>query len=676
MNFLKLGGLCMALCLGVSGCKGDQLSESQALSREELFKASDFAQAKISPNGKKILYVGRSGDGQSNLFLKANLSQQEAKQVSFFDSPGIIQFFWSANSTVALVLKDEDGRGAPHLYGIDTETGELKCYTKKYGQVVVKVYHISEREDKVLLGINSRVRQFHDVYLLDLITGELTLKLKNDSFMQFLIGDDLNIALKMRANSDGSWEIYRHGIESQGGPRKSTFIISAKDMFQMDFLRYDSAKEELYVLDARDPGMNALKRISFKEDKSQVLGRSEISDIDDVFFIGNDPCAWAEYGAFKKWHVIDKRVQKDFSVIEEQLGDMFEVINTSRDGTVWLVATNLPNKGKEFWVYSRAAHKLTALYAQKSMSYAKMYPLVVKSQDGLDLVGYYTLPLSKDCGGYVKKPIPFVAIPHGGPFKVRDKYSFNPLHQWLAGLGYGVVCVNFRLSSGFGKDFVAAGNGQWGKKAHQDVIDAVQACIDKRLADKDKLAIFGGSYGGYEALASLVYSPDFYRCGVSMCGPSNLRSVLKGVPPYWDFPASPLSDKKVSFTKQAFITSMGADPDELEWNHLDECSPVHYVSHIKKPLLLIHGRNDPIVVESESEKIYKELCSQGKEVIYWMYPDEGHGIAKFVNKMQSLAAIEVFLAKELGGACHPVDKKTADEATGVEQRSLKVQPST
>lgn len=261
-----------------------------------------------------------------------------------------------------------------------------------------------------------------------------------------------------------------------------------------------------------------------------------------------------------------------------------------------------------------------------------------------------------------------VVIPHGGPFKARDLLSYSPFHQWLANRGYAVLSVNFRLSSGFGKDFVNAGNGEWGKKAHHDIVDAVNWCIDAKIADPEKIAVFGISYGGYEALASLTFTPDFFACAVAICGPSNLKTVLDHVPFYWELTASPLSDKILSFSKNAFITSMGGDPDKKSGAaYLQQCSPLNYVDRIKKPLLLVHGKNDPIVAASESDQIFEKMRSKKLPVLYLSFPDEGHAIAKVSNQMCYLAYSEWLLAQILGGDYEPISEKQLNASSAIIQ---------
>lgn len=401
------------------------------------------------------------------------------------------------------------------------------------------------------------------------------------------------------------------------------------------------------------------------------MGHDPLSDIHDVLFQDDIPIAYATYYTYQKWHPLTDEAKKDLSFLESKLQSNFNPISQSSDGTLWIIKNNIPEKGIEFWLYNRTSQELTELYTHPNIpNLSKTYPLVVSARDGKKIVCYLTLPQELDRSGKVDKPIPLVVIPHGGPFKARDYFGYSYWDQWLANRGYAVLSVNFRLSSGFGKEFVNAGNRQWGKKAHEDIIDAVQLCVDAHIADKDKLAILGVSYGGYEALASLTFTPDFFACAVAVCAPANLKAVLKKCPFYWEFPASTLSDKNIFFTRNAFFKSIGGDPDnEKDIPHLESCSPLNYVDKIKKPLLLIHGGNDPIIVVSESDHIFAKMKEKGLPAMYIFFPDEGHGVARLNNEICCLGYSEWLFAKILGGRCEPISKSEVERSSATIQYS-------
>jgi dipeptidyl aminopeptidase/acylaminoacyl peptidase len=466
----------------------------------------------------------------------------------------------------------------------------------------------------------------------------------------------------MRINDDGSWTVFT--VDD------AVFMqLSAAEAFQTEFLSYNEEKGAVYLLDNRfsDTNQLVMKPLSATSHE-KILGAQAHSDIDEVLFIGGEPRAYASYYTQKEWNSIDPSIENDVPFLEQHVGSNFEVVSQSKDGNVWVVSNSIPNQGSQFWIYERKGKNLSLLHSSQERL-SKMYSMIVEARDGQKLVCYYTLPKEHDKGGYVNAPLPLVVVPHGGPFKVRDRFEFNPYHQWLASCGYAVLSVNFRLSSGFGKAFVNAGNGQWGGKAHLDVIDAVDACVAKGIADRTKLAVFGGSYGGYESLASLTFSPEYFTCCVAVCGPSNLKTVLDNVPKFWEFTSKPLSDKMMFFTKQAFITSMGGNPDEAEGiRYLEKCSPLNHLDGIQVPLLLVHGKNDHVVVERESQQIYDSMKKSQKDVTYILFPDEGHRFAKFSNKMMYLSHAELFLSQHLGGKYEHIDKEIVADSSAIISR--------
>ncbi len=652
-NFLKF--------LGVTMCSIAACASAFTLSKENLFCTSSFISAKVSPDGKAIAYIGADETGIPNVFI-IDKASGERKQISFFKSPDIIQFFWSSNSDKILLLKDEDGKGRMDLYGIDIDSKEYVVYTEKFSNANAKIIKVSSQKNSAVIGLNDRNLHFHDLYLLDLDSGALSLLFKNDAYAKFLVSDQLTPVLKMKINEDGSWTVFTNN--------DAIFMhLSSEDAFQTEFLSYDEKKNAVYLLDNRFSNTNQLVEKSLSKPTEEiVLGAPAESDVDEVLFIGGEPKAYASYYTQKKWYAIDPGVEKDLAILEKNVGRNFEILSQSKQGDVWTVSNSIPDEGGYFWLYERKGQKLSLLHSPNASKdlFSKMYPLVVEARDGKKLVCYLTLPKEFDKGGYVDAPIPLVVMPHGGPFKVRDKYEFNPYHQWMAGCGYAVLNVNFRLSSGFGKGFVNAGNGEWGGKAHLDVIDAVDYCIAKGITSRGQLAIFGGSYGGYESLAALTFTPDYFTCCVAICGPSNLKTVLDNVPQFWEFTSKPLSDKMMFFTKKAFITSMGGDPDKEEGkSYLEKCSPLNFLEGIKAPLLLVHGKNDHIVAEKESQQIYESMKKNCKDVTYVLFPDEGHRFAKFPNKMVYLDRSEFFLSQHLGGKYQPIAKETADASTAI-----------
>ncbi|HLO40120.1 MAG TPA: alpha/beta fold hydrolase, partial [Phycisphaerales bacterium] len=275
----------------------------------------------------------------------------------------------------------------------------------------------------------------------------------------------------------------------------------------------------------------------------------------------------------------------------------------------------------------------------------------------MTLVSYLTLPYGSDKDGDARpeKPVPMVLFVHGGPW-ARDSWGYNPYAQWLSNRGYAVLQVNFRGSTGFGKKFVNAGDGQWAGTMHNDLLDAVKWSVDEKIAIKSKVAIMGGSYGGYATLAGLTFTPDEFACGVDIVGPSNIVTLINSVPPHWA-PMLEMLKKRV-----------GDHTTEEGRKLLEAKSPLNKVDAIKKPLLIGQGANDPRVKQAESDQIVSAMEQRQIPVTYVLFPDEGHGFARPENNQAFNAITEAFLSRNLGGRFEPagdaLEKSTAQIKSG------------
>lgn len=630
--------------------------------REQLFQNSISLTMKISPNGERIAFIKAENDGTANLYVSQDHSLDNAEMVTDFKEPSIMGFYWLANSKSLILLKDKDGRAQYRLYHVNLAAKEVSDLTAAYSSVNVKIFHISPTDNNAVIGIRHRHPIYYDLYLLD-CQNKLSLLYQNDQFIDFLIDDAMEIALKVCINEDHSWTF----ADSQD---RVLFNLSAEDALHTESLKFDPKEKVLYLLDNRGSNTTQLKKIYIEKNLQEVLlGSDPKSDITSVYFENNEPLLYTTYFTEQEWHPLNKEIGVEIAYLASKLGTNFEIKNTSKDYQWWVLKNNIPERGIEFWLYNRSTKGLFNLYSPPQLAgLSKTYPVIIRSRDGLELVSYLSIPREADGDGKPVKPLPLVVFPHGGPFKVRDYYHYSPYVQWLTNRGYAVIKVNFRLSSGFGKDFVSAGDGQWGKKAHEDILDAVQWCIDHQIAIADKVALFGGSYGGFVALSGLTFSPTTFACAVAVCGPSNLKTVLDKVSHHWEGVAAQSPDKILLFTKKAFIKSMGGDPDiPAQVPYLESCSPLNHVDNIQKPLLLVHGMNDHIVASSESDQIYEKMVEKKLPAIYLCFPDEGHGIGKFSNMLCFLAYSEWMLSKFLGGQFEPISEDELQSSSAVIQ---------
>jgi dipeptidyl aminopeptidase/acylaminoacyl peptidase len=337
-----------------------------------------------------------------------------------------------------------------------------------------------------------------------------------------------------------------------------------------------------------------------------------------------------------EYHVLDPVVEPDYKAIRAlHPGDPSFAGRDEADAT-WLIAFTDDAGPVQYFAYDRASRTGSFLFDSRPelsrYELARMEPFSFTARDGLTVHGYVTFPPDSPGGG--RSALPTVLDVHGGP-QVRDVWGWNPEAQWLANRGYLCVQVNYRGSTGYGKAFVSAGDREWGAKMHDDLLDAVAYVVEQGWADPDRVAIYGGSYGGYAALVGAAFTPDVFCCAVDIVGPSNLQTLLETIPPYWAPMAAQLYKR---------VGNPSTDQEFL-WSR----SPLSRARDIRIPLLIAQGANDPRVKQAESEQIVAALAEAGIDYEYMLFPDEGHGFAKPENRLKFYAAAERFLARYLGG---------------------------
>lgn len=621
------------------------LSSKKYIPRTDLFTPPAVMAIKISPNSKYLAYIKAEPSGVMNLYIcTTDDCQRESslKQLTHFTTPEIYRFFWTEDSKHIVFLQDTNGSKAYQLYSINIKSGELKNHTKDFKGITAKIFHVNDHQ--VAVGINDRNPNYHDVFILDLNKDSLTRIFKNDHFSRFTFDNHLKIAFKEEVHDDGSIDIYKdNGVYMH---------FSAEDAFHSRIIKIQDSI--LYYVDSRESDTTWLKSVDLSTGKETKLAHDPKSDINDIVFVDGRPFMYSTTWLEKEWHRFGTG---NFDSLQKMLGTNFEV--TSQSKNLWIIrAYDLKRMGASFYLYNPANKHLDPLFIAKTHpQLATTIPFEFKARDGHELTAYITLPHEIKSLDSIEKPVPLVVFPHGGPFQVRDTVGYHPYAQWLASRGYAVLTVNFRLSSGLGKNLVNAGNGEWGRKALYDLIDGVKWCIAKGITTQSQVGIMGGSYGGYATLAALAFTPKEFAVGVSIVGPSSLITVMQKVPRYWDFPNYPLSDSELFFTKGAFIKSMGGNPDTEEGQKfLASRSPLNFAKQIERPLLLVQGDNDPIVTKEESQQIFNELKRLKKKVCLLSFSDEGHQFTIYANIDVHLAYAEKWLHDILGGNFEPVDQ--------------------
>eukprot|EP00884_Botryococcus_braunii_P002106 jgi/Botrbrau1/11897/Bobra.0171s0008.1 len=343
----------------------------------------------------------------------------------------------------------------------------------------------------------------------------------------------------------------------------------------------------------------------------------------------------------KNWIVIDPTVEADFEVLRGVEDGDISIPSQSEDGRVWVVAYLRDNAPTSYYVYDRASRTATFLFtskeALKRYTLSQMEGVVVPARDGLPIPCYLSLPTTKE--GEKARGVPLVLVVHGGPW-ARDNWGYHPYSQWLNNRGYATILINYRGSTGFGKVHLHKGDKEWGVGTMQhDISDVVAWAIKEGIADPSKVAIIGGSYGGYATLAGLTFTPELYCCGVDIVGPSHIRTLLQSIPPYW----APM--------KKLLLDRVGDAENDEELNQ--RISPLYHADKIQVPLVIGQGANDPRVKKAESDQIYEAMKAKGLDVEYYLYEDEGHGFARPPNRLDFFSRVDQFLAKHLGGRCEP-----------------------
>ena len=619
------------------------MSPHPLLPRKVLFDNPTFIGADISPDGRWLSWLAPV-DRVLNVWVAPSNDVKSGQPVTRTKGRPINWHTWSEDSRFVLFLKDETGDENHHLFAVAPATSELRDLTP-YAKVSVDFKMTSQfRPAEVAVGINDRDERFHDVYVLDLRTGKRTLIWENTQDLGF-VGLDWHLKphwarSQLAAGASQLWRV-------EGGALKPWCEIPYQDDITTWPMQFNRAGTHLMLKTSIGRDRAAFVRHDWATGAETVIAEHPRADVTGVIF---DPhtfeidAACASY-LRKDWFHVGPAVAPDFALLRKELpGREFNTVGQTADNRRWVVGAHKAEQPATYFLLDRDQQSLTELFtarpALKPYALAPMQAIEAKSRDGLDLVSYLTLPASVR-GDRPEKPLPMVLIVHGGPW-ASDIYGYRGDHQWLADRGYAVLSVNYRGSTGFGKAFIAASEKQHAAKMHDDLIDMVDWAIQEGIADKSKVAIFGGSYGGYASFVGATFTPDVFCCAVPVVGISNLQTLLESMPPYW-----------AAFAE--FMYRSYGDPRTEEGRKLlAERSPIHKVDKIKKPMLIFHGANDVRCKVAESDSIVAAMQAKGIPVTYVVYPDEGHGFHKPENRLAYYAIAEAFFARHLGGGCEPV----------------------
>ena len=611
-------------------------TSEEIIPREVLFDNPEYASPALSPDGKLLAYL-RPSEGVLNVWVRS-VGGANDRVVTDDAYRGIRSFFWAEDSALLLYQQDDKGDENFHLFAIDATTSsavarDLTPFPNAKAQNVITNKRYPH---ELLVAINNRDPTKFDMYRCELATGKLTLDTENPGDVvgwgtedeSFEVREALAInqadsskIVRVRDSKDGAWReliVFPYGEEGNmlefSKDTKSAYVLSSLGRDTTALLRLDIQTGEVLEEIASSDRCNT-GGVVIDEDTKEVQAVSfNYARVERTFF--------------------DAELEADYKRVEAAgpAGSEASVASRARDKQTWVVSYRRDDGPTEYATYSRQTLAVTPLFvsapALLGYQFAKMEDVRIPARDGLELVGYLT---RADKG----KPTPLVLMVHGGPW-ARDFWGFNPSAQWMANRGYAVLQVNYRGSSGYSKSFLHKGDKQWGVGDMQhDLSDAVKWAIEQNVAIPDKVCIYGGSYGGYACLAGLTFTPELYACGVDIVGPSNIKTLLDSIPPYW----GPL--------RNDMLRKIGDVDSDTAFN--EAISPLFHIDRIAAPLLIGQGANDPRVKQAEADQIAFGMAAKNIPCEYVLYPDEGHGWARPANRIDFNGRTELFLADHLGG---------------------------
>jgi dipeptidyl aminopeptidase/acylaminoacyl peptidase len=637
--------LLLLVLAGLPHLGAAQSVQPALIDRELLFGDPEISGGQLSPDGKFLSFI-KPYNGTRNIWVKGIKEPfDKARPMTNDQARPVRNYFWSRDGKYLLYSQDKGGDENFNIYAVDPAAAlpagqalpPARDLTGLKG-VRVMIYHVPLTDPNTLyIGLNDRDKAWHDLYKLDLATGQKTLvRQNNDRITGWVFDWKDQLRLASRANTDGSTEWLR---------------VSGEQL--TPFYRTALGEESNVVGFAKDN-----ERIYLTTKKGAARDRSEIVLLDPATGVEKpfaaDPLHRVDAGELvlsEKTHEpvlvdytddrlrrvwLDKSYEQDFKTVANKLpGLEIHPLSNTTDERLWLLhAADATHPGTAY-LFDRQTKQLTQQYqVQPKLPVADLAPMTVvryKSSDGLEIPAYLTLPK-----GVAAKNLPIIIFPHGGPWS-RTVYGFSAYHQFLANRGYAVLSPNFRASTGYGKKFLNAGNNEWGQKMQDDLTWGVKYLVAQGIADPKRVGIMGASYGGYATLAGVTFTPDLYAAGVAIVAPSNLITLLNAIPAYWE----PI--------RKQFYERMGDPNTEAGKAQLIRQSPLTAAGKIKTPLLVVQGANDPRVNKAEADQIVVALRDRNYPVQYLLAPDEGHGFARPVNNLAMIAASEKFLAQYLHG---------------------------
>jgi dipeptidyl aminopeptidase/acylaminoacyl peptidase len=613
------------------------------IDRDAFFGDVKITAAQISPDGRYISFL-KPYKGTRNIWVKKAAEPfAAARPLSAETKRPVSGYFWSRDSKYLLYSQDQLGDENFNVYAIDptaaadasTGVPPVRNITNAKGSRIL-IYDLPKSDPDILyIGINDRDKAWHDLYKLKISTGERTLLRQNtEKIAAWIFDNSGTLRVATRSDNKGNTEILRVDAASFT-PLYSCDVFESCSPLHFDhnnrnlyFVSNKGADVDKIQLSTLDPASGKFSLVEEDPLKRVDLGDAMFSDVDDrllatIYQDDKERIYWK-----------DSRYEGDYNWLKSKLpGREIGFSSHTRDEKLWLISAHSDVEPGEVYLFERGARKLELQYRVRDEiprdALAEQKTIRYPSSDGLEIPAYLTLPK-----GVAAKDLPLVVFPHGGPW-ARDMWGYSTFPQFLANRGYAVLQPNFRGSTGYGKKFLNAGNGEWGRKMQDDLTWGVKYLVAQGIVNPKLVGIAGGSYGGYATLAGVAFTPDLYAAAVAIVPPSDLTFLLHSIPAYWE------SGRKTMYTRMA-------DPDTPEGKKLlEEESPVNAAAQIKTPLMVVQGANDPRVNKRNSDEIVAAVRDHGAAVEYLLAPDEGHGFQRPINNLAMVAAMERFLAKHL-----------------------------
>lgn len=607
----------------------DLSSQVREIPLRDFFRNPEKTSYQISPDGNYLSYLAPY-ENRLNIFVE-NLSTGETNRSTESLNRDIRGYTWKGSNRL-IYIQDEGGDENFKLYATDPDGTDLKILTP-FENVMTQVVDVLEEDDNhMLISLNKRNPQVFDVYRINVFTGEMNLVAENPGNIVGW-GTDHDGKLRIANASDGvNWSLFYRDSEDE----EFTPILTAdfKENISPLFFTFDN--KNFYA--ASNLGRDKLSIVEYdpKENKEvKVLYEHPEVDVSSLSFSKKRKVLTSvSYTTWKRqMEFLDEITKQRYERLQSELGEEKEIviIDHNKNEDIFLVRTYSDKSLGAHYIFDTKKDEIKKLSDVSPWldenEMAEMKPIQYTSRDGLTIHGYLTLP--KDVP---VENLPVVVNPHGGPW-ARDTWGFNPEVQFLANRGFAVLQVNFRGSTGYGKEFWQSSFKQWGLKMQDDITDGVLWLIDEGIADSERIGIYGGSYGGYATLAGLTFTPELYAAGVDYVGVSNLFTFLETIPPYWE----PFKE---------MMYEMVGNP-KSDSTQFVATSPVFHADKIIAPLFIAQGKNDPRVKQSESDQMVEAMKKRGIEVEYMVKDNEGHGFSNEENRFDFYEAMEKFLKKHL-----------------------------